>query len=1094
MKRLLSRLLAPIALALVVLGSAAAPAAADPVTVRSADHGTYGRVVFNWPAPVYFESAIENGTLVLNFNRPVEGDVRAAVRGLRKYLKSGEVSQDGHTVSFALSGPMIQNAFDLGRSVVIDLTLGGAVKGTEKPLDDAKAAPREPTAKAPRVTVRSGQHANYSRLVFDWPDKVAYEVSESDGDVSIRFHRPARLSVAKMVKRPPEWVSAVSASVDGDGATFAMTVAPGASIKHFLSGNRVVVDVQRPDPAAAKAAKKKTPIKTAKKTETPKKPAAKQQAAAKPAPNNDGKPIKLTPKPAVSAPAPAPSTAANLGQPFTVRFAWKEPVAAAVFRRAGNLWVIFDAPRQINVKGLKAAAGPIITTAEQMPISKKTVLRLTTPPGINPELRREALTWVLEFGRNEPKPERTLNINAQPASPVGPRIFVPVPEPGEAFALEDPVVGDTLVVVPVIPLSHGIQQQREYPHVRFLPTLQGLVVQPKTDDIRVRALRQGVEMVSATGLNITPIEKESVAALSGTGIIRPATTVLRLDQWRSLPFNAITPTRKRLERTAATAKKGAHKEKARLELARFNLSNLLTAETLAVLKLLREDRKTMEEEPEFRALRGIAQFLMGRIADARADLYHASLDGNDEGLFWRAAVLAREEGMRNAAETLRAKGGLTRSYPKELKMFSGLLVAEASIVDVDVKQAEYFLKAMEREKPTVSQLDEIAYLRGRLLELGGDFDGAIAKWEEAEEGFNRYIRAKATASRAELLLKLRRLAPHEVAKELERLRFAWRGDNFEFSLLRRLGELYMFFGDYRKALRTLRQAATYFRTHKKAPDVSQDMVDAFHRLYLKGLASNMPPVTAIALYDEFRELTPAGEKGDEMIRNLADRLVGVDLLDRGAALLDNQVRFRLKGTEKARVGARLTLVHLMNEKPDQALQALDISNAQDMPEALVTQRRHLRARALNDLDQGVGALTLLKGDKSLDADRLRVEIYWKRQEWSNVAQALRYTLKGMSARKNRTLDDTQARSVLDLAVVLTLGGDERGVDRLRQDYGLGMEGTPYRDGFRLISTPQSKGVIDYRSVAAKVTDAEQFQAFLGAYRQRLKAGGLSSVN
>ena len=95
---------------------------------------------------------------------------------------------------------------------------------------------------------------------------------------------------------------------------------------------------------------------------------------------------------------------------------------------------------------------------------------------------------------------------------------------------------------------------------------------------------------------------------------------------------------------------------------------------------------------------------------------------------------------------------------------------------------------------------------------------------------------------------------------------------------------------------------------------------------------------------------------------------------------------------------------------------------------------------------------------------------------------------------NKTMSDGQAQMVLDLVVALTLAGDERGVDRVRRDYGMGMETTPLRDAFRLIASPQALGVIDYRSVATRVADAEQFQAFLAAYRQRVKNDGLSSVN
>ena len=43
-----------------------------------------------------------------------------------------------------------------------------------------------------------------------------------------------------------------------------------------------------------------------------------------------------------------------------------------------------------------------------------------------------------------------------------------------------------------------------------------------------------------------------------------------------------------------------------------------------------------------------------------------------------------------------------------------------------------------------------------------------------------------------------------------------------------------------------------------------------------------------AMFYEFRELTPIGRRGDEMIRRLADRLVAVDLLDQAGELCNTR--------------------------------------------------------------------------------------------------------------------------------------------------------------------------------------------------------------
>jgi len=75
--------------------------------------------------------------------------------------------------------------------------------------------------------------------------------------------------------------------------------------------------------------------------------------------------------------------------------------------------------------------------------------------------------------------------------------------------------------------------------------------------------------------------------------------------------------------------------------------------------------------------------------------------------------------------------------------------------------------------------------------------------------------------------------------------------------------------------------------------------------------------------------------------------------------------------------------------------------------------------------------------------------------------------------------------ILNLAIALTLSGNERGVDRLRTDFGEAMDGTSLRDAFRLIASPQTQGFLDYRTIANKVADVEQFREFVASYRQGL---------
>lgn len=584
----------------------------------------------------------------------------------------------------------------------------------------------------------------------------------------------------------------------------------------------------------------------------------------------------------------------------TLRFDWSEPVGAAIFRRAGTLWVAFDKPTAIDIAQLREEGRNIIKGIEQMDTNQATVLRLSTINGINPSIRRDGLAWLLDFRKQSIAPQTPLTVKAQPDSPVGARLFIPVPEAGKPIGITDPEIGDNLVILPLIPLGHGIGLEYIYLQVRFLPTSQGIVIKPRIDDIRVRPLREGVEVTSAGELKISAVSAEAEANRE-LATMKPLSRILDLDPWKVDNIDSFLPRKYELL-YAISRSKGAQREAARLDLVRFFFSNGFNAEALAVMREAARDRAEIENNPEFRMLRGASKFMLGRYIEADKDFVHDELKWIDEAAFWRAAIRAATGDISAAAPTLKRTGKIIRPYPKALKVPLGQLVAEAALKIGDIKQARHFIEIVRLEDLSPEETSQMDFEEGRVLELSGDFDAAVAKWESVRDGDHSPSRQKAVVARMELLLKRKQMSRAEAIQDLEKIRFGWRGDVFEFNLLRRLGTLYIEERRYRRGLDRLRQAATYFRTNEEAPQVTLQMSDTFNNLYLEDAADVMAPVAAIALYDEFKELTPAGAQGDEMIQKLADRLIGVDLLDRAIQLLNSQVRFRLQGIEKAKVG------------------------------------------------------------------------------------------------------------------------------------------------------------------------------------------------
>ena len=222
------------------------------------------------------------------------------------------------------------------------------------------------------------------------------------------------------------------------------------------------------------------------------------------------------------------------------------------------------------------------------------------------------------------------------------------------------------------------------------------------------------------------------------------------------------------------------------------------------------------------------------------------------------------------------------------------------------------LVALAAQELDLEMAAEVDLVRGEGFEIVGEEEQALDTFDAVITAKFRPSGARAAFNQANMMLKRGDIAAAEAIDRFERLRFAWRGDDFEVGLLKRLGELYLQEGDYRNALTAMRSTVTNFPELRESRALTQQMNDIFRLLYLDGEADELEPVSALALYYDFRELTPVGKIGDEMIRKLSDRLVAVDLLDRASQLLEHQVKFRLKGPERAKVGASLAFINLTN--------------------------------------------------------------------------------------------------------------------------------------------------------------------------------------
>jgi hypothetical protein len=257
----------------------------------------------------------------------------------------------------------------------------------------------------------------------------------------------------------------------------------------------------------------------------------------------------------------------------------------------------------------------------------------------------------------------------------------------------------------------------------------------------------------------------------------------------------------------------------------------------------------------------------------------------------------------------------------------------------------------------------------------------------------------------------------------------------------------------------------------------------FAQLFLSPTGDDLPPVDALGMFYEYRELTPIGRRGDEMIRRLADRLVAVDLLDQASELLQYQVDRRLEGAARAQVAARLAMVYLMNRKPDRAIAALRSTRIADLSGELRQQRLLLEARAQSDIGRHDLALDIIANISGREAIRLRSDIYWASRQWRESAEQIELYYADRW-RDFKPLNPVEKGDIVRTMVGYALAEDSIGVARFREKYGPLMSGEADRAAFEIASTPASFSSGEFAQIAKMAASVDTLEGFLREMKTR----------
>ncbi|MHC2439153.1 tetratricopeptide repeat protein [Bradyrhizobium sp. USDA 4451] len=1042
-----------------------------PIRVRALVQPTFVRFVFEVPDGVSVSSVLNEQKLTLSFNSVLTFDLADAKVAAPPNVASISARADTDTsaVDVTLIGDVDVHSFRDEKNYIVDVAFqqNEQQQAVKPSLSSLLPTPRGKKGTAGIAPVTSESIAQQARIEIK-PEQPKAEPAKSEPAQS----EPAQSEPVKSEQATPEQPVAAPAKTDAPRSEL-----PNAELPKIAAAPAADVET-----AAAPAASREGSAGAA---EQQTKPIASE--APKPATTVAAAPVMEAPKPdAVPSPAAARASAAPAvdaqrdSDGLRVTFSFPGATPAALFRRADTVWMVFDTADAIDVDPIRAKGGALISDVSRIALDKGQAVRfrLNRPqmPSLESDDRSRGVSWTLTFADRVQKPPLPLTVVRNISEPSLANVGVPLANPGLLHKLVDPDAGDTLWVVTAPPPTRGIIKRQDFVELSLLESIHGVVVHPTADDVKAEVGADKVMLGRPGGLTLSSAD---VAAERATAAVKP---LFDPDEWRRNQSENFLKQLDGLIGAMSTAN-AEQLPQARLDLAEFYMARGMYQEAHGVANLILSESKRGSETASVVMVHAVASILIGHPERGMKDLANPVIGNGYDSQLWKGLAFAREGKWPEAREKFKNAEFAVATLPPDLQR----------IVTMDSMKASLEVKDYAGAARRKSDLDVVgvpdalkpaaAVLRGRLAEALGQEKDALDAYRFAANSADR--QAAAEGKLLETLLKQKRgeIGRDDVLKELELLSMMWRGDNIELKTLYELSKIYVESARYADAFAVTR-AATRLQPNAPESRQAQDAASAlFVQLYLGPKGDEMAPIDALGTFYEYRELTPIGRRGDEMIRRLADRLVGVDLLDQAADLLQYQVDKRLEGAARAQVAARLAMVYLMNRKPDRAIGALRSTRIADLSGELRQQRLLLEARAQSDVGRHDLALDIISNITGREAIRLRSDIYWASRHWREASEQIELYY-GDRWRDFTPLNASEKADVIRAVVGYALAEDAIGLSRFREKYAPLMSGDADRLAFDAASKPVATSSAEFAQIARMAASVDTLDGFIREMKTR----------
>ncbi len=308
----------------------------------------------------------------------------------------------------------------------------------------------------------------------------------------------------------------------------------------------------------------------------------------------------------------------------------------------------------------------------------------------------------------------------------------------------------------------------------------------------------------------------------------------------------------------------------------------------------------------------------------------------------------------------------------------------------------------------------------------------------------------ATFEYLKFLHETKKIDPIDELKQLNELRYRWKGDLLEYKICKHLAQRYTEEHRYAEALPLLRKTIKYFTKESHADKLPEQMQQALIDYFNQ---KSLPVLEMLSIFQDYTSIAPDDERGDAIMIKATNVLANLELYEEAIGLLKDYLDRKVKeGADvqkrKNQIYYRMAVASILGNKPKDCLDYLsdikDITGQLNDDIAILKSESYLR---LNKTDQALASL----GDTPVQQFH-KASIYFGDRKWTEAAEVY----QGIAQHLTDVPDQMKENAIVNLALCYAIMQDQKALADVQSSFKEFMAKRKGEQTFQFLTTPDAK--------------------------------------